>query len=147
MPDYLLLLPGFALPARGSPPEDRDAAFELRDGTGKRISLIQSQITALADHTHDWLEQSSNLLKLANQAKELFLEATSEQKKQLLDFVSSNRVLTDRKLGYVYNKPFELARKIQTSHMQNAQALPERSTWRGILDEVRTVVLASAMPT
>jgi len=62
----------------------------------------------LSQSSHDWLEQSSNLLELAKHAKKLFLEGAKEEKYKLLESVSSNRILTDKKVRFEYKKPFDL---------------------------------------
>ncbi len=108
---------------------DREIVFELKNDVEARIKAIQDQISSLADNSYDWLEQSSNLLKLANQAKELFLAATPEQKRELLDFVSSNRVLTGKKLGYELNKPFALATEIKAHNAERPDNLSGRPIW------------------
>lgn len=109
--------------------EDREMALELRDGISKRIKVIQGQIEALSDSSYSWLEQSSNLLKLANKATELFSAANAEQKRQLLDFVSSNRVLKDRKVTYEYAEPFVLAANIKSQNAERPDNLSGRPVW------------------
>ena len=56
----------------------------------------------------DYYGSISHLLKLANNAKSLFLNATSEQKRSLINIVLQNLFMTDRQLLWQYRKPFDL---------------------------------------
>lgn len=114
--------------------EGRSMALELKRNIESKIAAIRDQIEALADSTYNWLEQSSNLLKLANEATHLFSVANSEQKRQLLDFVSSNRKIVGERLTFTYNKPFETLVKIKSSEKQNDQKVSDRLTWLGRWD-------------
>lgn len=109
--------------------EDREIVLELKNDIAKRIQVIQGQIDALSDTSYSWLEQSSNLLKLANRATELFSAANAEQKRQLLDFVSSNRVLRDKKVVYEYAEPFVLAANIKSQNAERPDNLSGRPIW------------------
>jgi hypothetical protein len=61
-----------------------------------QITEIEREMIKLSQGTYDWLEESSNLIKLCRYSKKLFLGASKEEKLQLLDFVSSNRVLDSK---------------------------------------------------
>lgn len=108
---------------------DKETYNNLKKGIEEKIQDIESQITHLKDNTKYWLEQSSNLLKLSKQAKKMFLFADQEKKLQLLDFVSSNRVLKDKQVVFVYNKPFSLAKKMKEAQTKNRALDPACRHW------------------
>ena len=111
---------------------DKDAhemAKELKNEITNKISSIQSKISSSADSSYSWLEQSSNLLNLVNEAGELFKQANSEQKHQLLNFVSSNLVLKDKKLSYTYKEPFALAVEMKTQNAERPENDSDRPNW------------------
>lgn len=110
--------------------EDKEMYKELKRDIDNKIIEISEQISKLSQNTYDWLEQSSNLLKLANSAKKLFLEGTKAQKRQLLNSVSSNRTLMDKKVRFSLKKPFDILAK---GH--------ERCDWRGECYELRTFLV------
>jgi len=107
--------------------EDKEMYKELKQEIDNKIIEISEQISKLSQSTYDWLQQSSNLLKLANRAKKLFLEGNQEQKRQLLNSVSSNLVLRGRKVHYTYKKPFDILAKTG-----------ERCDWLGSCYDLRT---------
>ncbi len=88
--------------------------------------LIKAQIDLLSDNSYSWLEQSSNVLKLINKAPELFLAGTQEQKVQLINFVASNLVLSDKKVVFEYKEPSVLAAKIKTQNTGRPGEMPGR---------------------
>jgi 6-phosphogluconolactonase/glucosamine-6-phosphate isomerase/deaminase len=108
----------------------KDLKIEIENKT----TYIQEQINNLSDSTYDWLQQSSNLLKLVNQAKELFKAANGEQKQQMLNFVASNCILKDKKVSFMYNKPFEIAFKIKSAEKKKDQNKSDRLSWLGSWD-------------
>lgn len=55
--------------------------------------------------------------------------ATRDQKRQLLDFVSSNCVLSDKKVVYNYNNPFDLAVKTKTQTIEKPENNSDRPDW------------------
>lgn len=64
---------------------DREMYNELREEIDDQIVQIGEQMAKLSQSTYDWLEQSSNLLELARQAKKLFLAGSIEAKHRLLE--------------------------------------------------------------
>lgn len=88
--------------------DDQDMYNDLREDIDNQMVEIGMQIANLTQGTHDWLEQSSNLLRVARHVKQLFLEGTNEQKQKVVETVSSNRILKDGKLGFIYKKPFDM---------------------------------------
>jgi len=107
--------------------DDREMYDELREEIDSQIADIGRQMARLSQSTHDWLEQSWNLLELSRQAKKLFFEANIEGKRKLLESVSSDRVLKDRKVHFNYKKPFDILFKGR-----------ERTNWLGTLYDLRT---------
>ncbi|MFA6521592.1 MAG: recombinase family protein [Candidatus Gracilibacteria bacterium] len=73
---------------------------------GKKIMDAENELLKMATGAKNWLEESSNLLKLCQQAKRIFEAATHDEKQQLLKFVSSNLVLDRKKVLVDYKKPF-----------------------------------------
>lgn len=111
--------------------EFRAAADSLRLEKEEAIKSIESQIDRLNDNAYEWLDKSSNILKLAIDAPNLFLNATLDEKRQILDLVSSNRVLRDKMLVYDYTEPFDLAVKIKSGQMKRPDNLSDRFIWLG----------------
>jgi hypothetical protein len=110
--------------------DDDQMYQELRQEIDNQISEIGEQIAQLTQSTHDWVEQSSNLLELASEAKKLFLAGKKEEKYKLLESVSSNRTLKARKVHYSYKKPFDIL--AQTD---------ERTDWLTTSYKLRTFAL------
>lgn len=79
---------------------------EFESELGQKIADTENELLKIATSTKNWLEESSNLLKLCQQATKLFKAATHEEKQQLLEFVSSNLVLDHKKVLVDYKKPF-----------------------------------------
>ena len=104
-------------------------AQELRTSIENQIKVIQDKITILSDSTYNWLEKSSNLLKLASEAPELFKKGNHEQKTQLLSFVSSNLVIRDKELVYSYNEPFNSAVKTKNQIAERPENNSDRPNW------------------
>ena len=109
---------------------DEEMYNELKGEIDNQIIEIGEQVTKLSQSTFDWVEQSSNLLKLASRAKKLFLEGNREAKFQLLDSVSSNRTLTARKVHFNYQKPFDVLVKTHG-----------RIQWLGTVYDLRTFMV------
>ncbi len=107
--------------------DDREMYNELKEEIDTQIDRIEQKIAQLRQSTHDWLEQSSNLLELSRIAKKLFLSGNVAGKRKLLDSVSSNRTLKGRKVHYSYKKPFDILAK---GH--------DRTNWLPIAYDLRT---------
>ncbi len=107
--------------------DDREMYNELKEEIDVQIDRMEQKIAQLRQSTHDWLEQSSNLLELSRIAKKLFLGGDVAGKRKLLDSVSSNRTLNARKVHYSYQKPFNILVK---GH--------DRTNWLPIAYELRT---------
>ena len=107
--------------------EDKEAYLEVKNDIQTEVSEIKAKLDNIRDHSIDWLDQSSNLLYLAQHAQELFLEGTKEEKQILINCVSSNLFLRDKKIEYSLKKPFDI--------LAEGQIL--KTQLRGI-DDVRT---------
>jgi len=101
--------------------KDRAMIEELKQDIEREISQATQKLENITQHTKDYLDQSSNLLHLAKNAHKLFLNGTREQKHILLNCVSSNLLLKDKKVHFSYKKPFDMLVKGQKSTIR----LPE----------------------
>jgi len=88
--------------------EDEEMYKETKQDIENEIIQIQQRVGQLSESTYNWLQESSNLIKLCKQAKSSFLKANREEKLALLNYVSSNRVLLNRKVQFSYTKPFDV---------------------------------------
>lgn len=107
--------------------EDRQMYQEIKAEIESQIAQAGMKMARLSQSTHDWLEQSSNLLEMAMQAKKMFLKVNREAKRQLLESVSSNRALEDRKVHCSYKRPFDILAKGR-----------ERTDWLPVAYDLRT---------
>ena len=83
-------------------------AEELKQDIEGEIAQAEEKLGSITQHTRDYLEQTSNLLHLAQNARQLFLEGTREQKNILLNSVASNLFLKDKKVSFSLKKPFDM---------------------------------------
>ena len=107
--------------------DDGEMYHELKEEIDDQIAQIETKIGRLRQSTHDWLEQSSNLLELSRVAKKLFLDGNIAEKRRLLDSASSNRTLKYRKVRYSYEKPFDILVKGR-----------DRTDWLPLVYDLRT---------
>ncbi len=84
---------------------------ELKKDIDTEIAQAEEKLESITKHTKDYLEQTSNLLYLVQNAKQLFLEGTREQKHVLLNSVASNLFLKDKKVYFSLKKPFDMLAK------------------------------------
>ena len=70
--------------------------------------LAEENLQKCKEAGNKWLEQSKNFVIVANQAFWTFQHGSSEEKKTLLSIISSNFILTDKKLSWEWKKPFDL---------------------------------------
>lgn len=87
---------------------DEAMAEELKQDIETEIAQAEEKLGCITQHTKDYLEQTSNLLYLAQNARQLFLEGTREQKHILLNSVTSNLFLKDKKVSFSLKKPFDI---------------------------------------
>ena len=88
--------------------KDEAMAEELKQDIEGEIAQAEEKLGSITQHTRDYLEQTSNLLHLAQNARQLFLEGTREQKNILLNSVASNLFLKDKKVSFSLKKPFDM---------------------------------------
>ena len=74
----------------------------------KERNNILAQIKKYNGANLDYYKTGVNILELATRAKEIFLNRTSEQKRELLSFIVSKCFLEDEKLEFEYKKPFDI---------------------------------------
>jgi hypothetical protein len=63
---------------------------------------------ALDSMKDEYIENGVLLIELAQHSETFYKGATSEEKRQLVEIVSSNRVLRDGNIEITYRKPFDL---------------------------------------
>ncbi|HUV47037.1 MAG TPA: recombinase family protein [Candidatus Bathyarchaeia archaeon] len=95
--------------------KDDETFSEIQNDVQREITDIQQKLDNITRHSQDWLEQSSNLLYLARHAGELFLEGTKEEKHILVNCVSSNLFLKDKRVTFSLKKPFDLLAEVPKS--------------------------------
>ena len=67
-----------------------------------------SKMQALDAMKDEYIENGVLLIGLAQQTEKFYKIATPAQKRQLVEIVSSNRVLRDGSIEITYRKPFDL---------------------------------------
>lgn len=75
------------------------------------LKLIQNNITAHENANINFIEQGVKILKLCNEAKDLYLYGDYSEKRELLNYVLQNSTLDGKELGYDYKKPFDIFAK------------------------------------
>lgn len=77
------------------------------------------------DETHDkYLKEGIQIIELANDAYNLYLEQSSEEKTELLKILLSNSWLNSGKLEYEYKKPFDILAKGIALAIENNEPKP-----------------------
>lgn len=69
---------------------------------------ILSSIKKHSDASNKYFELGMSIYDLSQKAPEIYQEATTEQKRQLMSLVFDNLFLIGKQLNYVYSKPFEI---------------------------------------
>lgn len=95
--------------------KDEAMVEELKKDIEAEIVQLEEKLGNITKHSRDYLEQTSNLLYLAQNARQLFLEGTREQKHMLLTSVASNLSLKDKTVYFSLKKPFDMLTKGQKS--------------------------------
>ncbi|MFC1700376.1 recombinase family protein [Patescibacteria group bacterium] len=89
-----------------------DTMFEeLKKDVEEEITSVEKKLKDIASHSKNWLDQSSELIKLCHTAHKLFLSGNIDQKKALLRSVSSELYLKDGKVDVTYKNPFDVIAK------------------------------------
>ena len=92
------------------------------DKLSERYRSEQSGVLAtLEQHKKantNYFELGSKLLKVASEAKNIYLKRTPEEKRQILQFIFSNLSLNGKILSCIYTKPFQLiAERVQNGEL------------------------------
>jgi len=80
-----------------------------RDKNGQWLleqSKITNEINAIGEEKQDYIEKGVCLIELAQDAENIYKNGSTEVKRKLVEFVSSNHVLRDGSIGFNYAKPF-----------------------------------------
>lgn len=100
--------------------EDRTEYEKVKNQIISEISKVRHQIHQLDEEVPYWSVKASNLINLAIEAKKLFLMANREQKQKMLNLITSNLILRDKKIGFEYKKPALVL--VQRSNFNNLGA-------------------------
>jgi DNA invertase Pin-like site-specific DNA recombinase len=100
---------------------------EQKNGLTENMMKYKARISQIERNPHIWLEPSERLIKFLTLAKEFFAEGDAQQKKEILETVSSNLLLKDKKLLITAKKPFRLVAENCDSPL-----------WCTLVDKVRT---------
>ncbi len=69
---------------------------------------VKAKIDTLDEAKDEYIENGVLLIELAQHTEKFYKLATPEQKRQLVEIISSNRVLKDGSIEIDYRKPFDL---------------------------------------
>jgi DNA invertase Pin-like site-specific DNA recombinase/ssDNA-binding Zn-finger/Zn-ribbon topoisomerase 1 len=83
---------------------------KLREYTKEKEEIINS-IERHSNAQNKYFALGVNILELSQRAKEIYLMASEEQKRMLLNLVFSKITLNNGKIKVVYSKPFEICLK------------------------------------
>jgi hypothetical protein len=82
-----------------------------RQNNEKRLlerDQINNEISAMDDKKQEHIQKGVLLIELAQRTVSIYQNTIPEAKRKLLDLVSSNLVLKDGTIDYLYRKPFDL---------------------------------------
>jgi len=96
--------------------DDKKVYLEVKNDISTDILEIEEKLKNISLHTENWMEQSSNLITIAQNADKLFLQGTKEEKHILINCVASNLFLKDKKVYYKLKKPFKIIAQGQKSN-------------------------------
>jgi len=74
----------------------------------ERVRLTESAKSLAESGPSSYLPTVRKMLELSKRLENLYLSATSEEKRELVNFVCSNLILRGKKIEYIYRKPFDL---------------------------------------
>jgi len=125
---------------------------------------ISSAIQRHSNANIKYYELGINLYELSQRSKEIYLKASQEERRQLLNLVLNKLQLNNGKLNYIFSKPFELLskaiketnsskegnlidspakifelQKIRSNGVKNRDFLPVCPVWRRRWDDFRTL--------
>ena len=69
---------------------------------------IKREIDAIGDNKQEAVKRGVALIELAQKFETIYENGTPEEKRQLVEFVSSNHVLKNGSIEYKYESPFDL---------------------------------------
>lgn len=102
----------------------KSTAWETRKS--ELIGLIAAATTATTDSSND---VAKRLFELAKNLENTYQSATPHDRREILNFVGLNYLLTKKKLAFSYRKPFELL-----------AAGSRTQQWSAITDDIRTTL-------
>ena len=125
---------------------------------------ISSAIQRHSNANIKYYELGINLYELSQRSKEIYLKASKEERRQLLNLVLDKLQLNNGKLNYAFSKPFELLsnaiketnsskegnsidspakifelKEIRSNDVKNRDFLPVCPVWRRRWDDFRTL--------
>lgn len=90
------------------PEEEKKEYEKVKEEIMSEVSEVNHQLQELERENPEWFIEASNLIKLATEAKDLFLVGNREQKQKLLNSVASNLFLKDKNVLCTYKKSVEV---------------------------------------
>lgn len=98
--------------------EDAVEYEKIKQEILSEVSKVKQQLKELDSENPEWYQESSNLIKLATEAKKLFFAGNPEQKQKLLRKAASNLTLKDKTLHWDYRKSISvLVKRSEYSEM------------------------------
>lgn len=97
---------------------------------------VEEKLNDSSDKTKSWLERLEDFLKTCTIANDVFLNGTTEEKRNLIKSLGWNLYLDNKKLSWEYSKPFDyLIKPLQiSSNIRSKEDL--KLIWRPILELV-----------
>lgn len=82
--------------------------FKKHEEYKAEINRIDEQLQQHKQGNFDYIESGIQILELAKNAYRLYIQKNTLEQRRLLNFVLSNCSLTNGKIEYTYNEPFDL---------------------------------------
>jgi len=126
---------------------------KFREYTKEKEEIISS-IERHSNAQNKYFEFGINILELSQKAKKIYLKASEEQKRMLLNLVFSKITLNNGKLKAVYSRPFEIClRGVQITNeifepqfsIQKSPKKAKNDILLRLMDEVRTCLIGSSI--
>ena len=90
---------------------------------------IRQEMGSIGDDKQEIVERGVKLIELAQRFETIYENATQSEKRELVEFVSSNHVLKNGSIGFTYEKPFDLlvegSSKSKWWTLQGSNLLPD----------------------
>lgn len=74
----------------------------------EKVRLTESAKSLAESGPSSYLPTVRKMLELSKRLENLYFSATSEEKRELVNFVCSNLILRGKKVDFIYKKPFDL---------------------------------------